>query len=199
MRTKDENKEIIIREKAIEMIVNEGFDGLSMHKLAKAANISASTIYIYYKNREDLLNKLYVFATDSFMEATLAGFDPESDFETGLWKQWTNRLDHILKYPLLYRFLEQFKNSPLITKQTSLQEDIFRKAMQRFVEHAVCKKEIVELPPEVFWALAYGPFYTLVKFHLDNAAMSGRPFNFNKDTLELAFRHTMRGIARREA
>ena len=41
------------------MIVKEGFDGLSMQKLAKAANVSPATIYLYFKNREDLLNQLY--------------------------------------------------------------------------------------------------------------------------------------------
>ncbi|MBA4056563.1 MAG: TetR/AcrR family transcriptional regulator, partial [Marivirga sp.] len=60
MRTRDELKEQKIREKAIEMIVNEGFDGLSMQKLAKAANVSPATIYLYFKNREDLLNQLYI-------------------------------------------------------------------------------------------------------------------------------------------
>ncbi|HOZ87501.1 MAG TPA: helix-turn-helix domain-containing protein, partial [Bacteroidia bacterium] len=59
MRIRDENKEAAIRKKAIEMIVNEGFDGLSMAKLAKAAGVSPATIYIYYKNREDLLHQLF--------------------------------------------------------------------------------------------------------------------------------------------
>ncbi|MGZ4091209.1 MAG: TetR/AcrR family transcriptional regulator, partial [Bacteroidia bacterium] len=59
MRIRDEKKEEAIREKALELIVHEGFDGLSMHKLAKAAGVSPATIYIYYKNREHLLNMLY--------------------------------------------------------------------------------------------------------------------------------------------
>jgi hypothetical protein len=37
MRTRDVNKERVIREKGIEMIVKEGFDGFSMQKLARAA------------------------------------------------------------------------------------------------------------------------------------------------------------------
>jgi TetR/AcrR family transcriptional repressor of multidrug resistance operon len=37
MRTRDESKELAIRQKAIQMIVEKGFDGLSMQKLAKAA------------------------------------------------------------------------------------------------------------------------------------------------------------------
>ena len=56
MRTRDEAKEAAIRKKAMELIVLEGFDGLSMHKLAKSAGVSVATIYIYYKDREDLLH-----------------------------------------------------------------------------------------------------------------------------------------------
>jgi len=49
MRTRDEAKEHAIRDKAIEMIVKVGFDGLSMQKLAKAAHVSPATIYLYFK------------------------------------------------------------------------------------------------------------------------------------------------------
>ncbi len=51
MRTRDEAKETAIRKKAMALIVQEGFDGLSMHKLARAAGVSVATIYIYYKDR----------------------------------------------------------------------------------------------------------------------------------------------------
>ena len=54
MRTRDENKQDLIREKGLEMIVKEGFDGFSMQKLAKAAAVSPATLYIYFKNREEI-------------------------------------------------------------------------------------------------------------------------------------------------
>jgi len=46
MRSRDPKKEKAIRRKAMEMIVKDGFDGLSMQKLAKAAEVSPATIYI---------------------------------------------------------------------------------------------------------------------------------------------------------
>src|SRR5207253_10591130 len=114
MRTRDENKESAIREKALEMIVSEGFDGLSMQKLAKAAGVSPATIYIYYKNREDLLNSLYNEVNQTFAREALKKFNPELSLEEGLWLQWKNRLKFILEYPTYFKFFEQFRNSPLI-------------------------------------------------------------------------------------
>lgn len=193
MRLKDDHKETAIREKAIEMIVRDGFQGLSMQKLAKAAGISASTIYIYFENKEDLLNKLYTEVDELFTLATLNGFDPDMDFEAGLWMQWKNRFDHIRKYPLHFYFSEQFRNSPLI-KHGDINQNLFRIAMNRFVRNAVKKGQLADLSTEVFWAVAYGPFYSLVKFHLDEANMAGDQFSLTEQKIKLAFDLVMKAF-----
>ena len=76
MRTRDENKELTIREKALEMAVKDGFDGLSMQKLARAAGVSPATIYIYFKDRDDLILQLWLQEVKKMVDATLEGFDP---------------------------------------------------------------------------------------------------------------------------
>ena len=71
MRTRDEVKEGAIRQKALEMAVKEGFDGLSMQKLAKAAGVSPATIYIYFKDRDDLILQLWLEEVEKMAVATL--------------------------------------------------------------------------------------------------------------------------------
>lgn len=186
MRLRDENKETLIREQAIALIVQEGFDGLSMQKLAKAANLSASTIYIYFKSREDLLNQVYLAVDEIFAKEVLKNFDPAMSFEEGLWQQWKNRYKYIQKYPLHYHFSEQFRSSPLI-KHQDIKESPFRVAMQQFTKNAILRKEIVDMPPEILWAMAYGPFYILIKFHLDQSSMSGKPFSLSEQKMKQAF------------
>jgi AcrR family transcriptional regulator len=93
MRTRDPKKEKALRDKAFAMIVKEGFDGLSMQKLAKAAGVSPATIYIYYKDRDDLILQLYAYASHRMSEQTLRNFDPESSFKDGLRVQWINRAE----------------------------------------------------------------------------------------------------------
>src|SRR5258707_4504077 len=55
MRTRDENKIEAIYREALKMLVNEGFDRLSMQKLAKMAGGCPATIYIYFSGKEELL------------------------------------------------------------------------------------------------------------------------------------------------
>jgi AcrR family transcriptional regulator len=193
MRLKDENKEFIIRQKAIEMIVNEGFDGLSMQKLAKKANISPSTIYVYFNSREDLVNKLYLEVQDKFEKDALDNFSADLNFEEGLWLQWKNRLKNIIQNPLEYQFYEHFRSSSLINHK-DIQPTVFRKKMNEFVDNAVHNKEIIDLPSEIFWALAYGPFYTLVKFNLNKSTMAGKPFSLTDQNLRQAFDLVLKGL-----
>lgn len=188
MRTRDENKETAIREKALDMIVKYGFDGLSMQKLAKAAKVSPATIYIYYKNREDLLHQLFHASQEAFARTALKNFDPNATLEEGLWLQWKNRFDYIQQYPKYFQFNEQFRNSPLINhKNVNMAE--FRENMTLFIKNAIRRKEMKPMEPEIFWSVAYGSFYSLVKFHLQEKKMMNEDFKLTeaimKQTLKL--------------
>lgn len=193
MRHKDDNKEETIRQKAIEMIVQEGFDGLSMQKLAKAANISPSTIYTYFDSREDLVNKLYLGVEQQFEKDALVGYKEEMTFEEFLWTQWKNRYRNAKKHPVAYHFFEQFRNSPLIRQQEQVPSR-FKNAMNKFVQQAMDKKEIITLPMEIFWAVAYGAFYILIKFHLDKSAMNDKPFSLSEQKMKQTFDVVLRSL-----
>jgi len=193
MRTKDESKEIVIRECAIETIVKEGFQGLSMSKLAKAAQLSASTIYIYFDSKEDMLHKLYYYVEDIFERDTLHGFEPSMPFEQGLWLQWRNRWKSIQQHPFHFLFAEQFRHSPLIKRRKKGEGRLVR-IMKEFVVHAQKKNEIEMLPEETFWALAYGPLYSLAKFHLEDSNLSGKPFRLTEARMKQAFSRVLAAL-----
>lgn len=183
MRTRDPKKEALIREKALEMIVREGFDGFSMQKLAKEAAVSPATLYIYFVNKEDMLHQLYNEVQQTFTTVSLEAFDPELSFADGLWLQWKNRLHFIEQYPVHYQFLEQFRNSPLINHK-AIELSAFKQNMKAFVVNAFERGEIVRMEPELYWSVAYGPFYTLVKFHISEQNMMGKPFAFTEEKMK---------------
>lgn len=192
MRNRDENKETAIREKAMDLIVEEGFDGLSMQKLAKAAGVSPATIYIYYKNREALLNQLYLDVQQKFTEVALEGFHMSLSLEEGLWLQWKNRFRFIQEFPVHFSFHEQFRNSPLVN-HNDVQISEFKENMRLFVRTAIKRGEMPPMEPEVFWALAYGPFYSLIRFHLQKKSFihPSQPFILTEVMMRKAFLRVM--------
>jgi AcrR family transcriptional regulator len=192
MRIRDENKVRSIREKALKMMVKEGLEGFSMQKLAKAADVSPATIYIYFKDKDDLVDQLSKDAGEKMMEITFKDFDPSMSFSQGLRVQWVNRARYCMKYPDQMHFLEQLRHSPYSERLTNMMSERFKKGMKDFVDNAIKKKELVKVPLEVYWSIAFAPLYNLVKFHMIGKSLGGRKFILSdkimKGTFELVLK-----------
>ncbi len=195
MRKKDLKKEKLIREKAMAMIVEHGFDGLSLHKLARAAGLSVATFYTYFEDREDLILKIYADVSSRMFTATLTGFDPHMDFEQGLRLQWINRARYFLKHPLEMHFMEQIRFSPFHERAMTVTGGKFREQMMTFVRQAIQRKQLVAVPVEVYWCIAFAPLYQLVKFHIHGKNMSGTgKFVLTETALETTLRLVLKSL-----
>lgn len=196
MRVRDADKEKLVVANAIELIVRDGFQGFSMNKLAKSCNISVATLYIYYKDKDDLIKKIGAEIAIEFFSSTIENFSPDMNFEEGLWIQWQNRAAFTFKYPMKVAFFEVIKQSPHaedILNSTSKFPD-FRIIMKQFITNALQNKQIVEMQFEVFWSIAYGPLYTLLNFHIDGKSLGGKPFKLTQEMMREAFQASIRGL-----
>lgn len=198
MRTRDDQKEQLVKEKAIDLLVKHGFEGFSMQKLAKAAKISPATLYIYYSDKDDLIRKLGVELGNLSSEITLEGFSGTMSFSEGLKKQWENRSRFWIMHQKEAMAYEVIRHSPHGQYVTQTTAHKFRPVMEEFAKNAIRNKELRPMPFEVYWSLAFGPLYTMVKFHLEakskggGHAFGGHPFDFSKklmyEALELVLK-----------
>jgi hypothetical protein len=66
--------------------------------------------------------------------------------------------------------------------------------MRDFVHNAIKRKEVVKLPVEVYWSIAFAPLYQLVKLHMTGRGLKGGTEKFVLDektmnqTLELVLK-----------
>jgi AcrR family transcriptional regulator len=168
------------------MVVRVGFDGFSLQKLAKAAGVSPATIYIYWKDRDDLLLTLYADLSARMVDTTLKGFDPDASFQDGLKTQWINRARWFLDHPVEAAFLEQVRYSPLHDRAHALAGARFSDTMKVFIKGAIARGEIVKVPVEVYWCVAFAPLYQLIKFHQHGKGLPGTgPFSLDEKTMNL--------------
>ncbi len=121
MRSKDEHKEKLILNKALEMIANQGLSGFKMNNLAKEAGIAIGTIYIYFKDKEELINALYVFLLNQEASQTLPIVEASLPLQEKLAKICFQYLKHSLAYPAHAIFYEQYIRSPYYTNNPSIQ------------------------------------------------------------------------------
>jgi len=194
MRTRDTNKENSIREQAIEMIVKEGLDGFSMQKLAKAANVSPATLYIYYKDRDDLITQIATEISLRLMESSLRGMHPKMSFAEGMELQWKNRLKFYLEHQLEIEFIEQIRYSSLYETIRQVIRAKFGDTLGSFVMNAINRGELVPLPFEVYWAIAFAPLYQLIKFHSQGRSHANDAFNISDDLVDMTLKLVLKAL-----
>ncbi|PUZ24265.1 transcriptional regulator, TetR family [Chitinophaga costaii] len=194
MRTRDENKENNLLQEALQMIVREGFDGLSMQKLAKAAGVSPATIYIYFKDRDDLILQLYKREVEKYFDYVLQGFDPEMSFAEGMRVQWKRRAAYVLRHPAVGHFMEHMAFTPLSLHSQGILDPKFNQVMSRFSQKAIDHGELVEMPFEMYWSIAFSPLINLIKMHKAGKGYHGASFVLTDDILERTLHQVLKAL-----
>ncbi|AIQ46479.1 TetR family transcriptional regulator [Paenibacillus sp. FSL R7-0273] len=116
MRHKDENKSERIFNASIQLINELGLSEASMSKIAKKAGVSASTIYVYFENKEDMLNKLYLSIKKEMSLEVFYDYNESMPLKTAFEHALGKYIDFVLTHKDEFLFLEQFSNSPLLDK-----------------------------------------------------------------------------------
>jgi TetR/AcrR family transcriptional repressor of multidrug resistance operon len=187
MRTRDIEKENLVKKTAIETIAKGGFESFSMNKLAKACGISVATLYIYYKDKDDLLSQLAVEHGKQMGKSMLYNFDTEASFEAGLRQQWENRYRYLINNPTLSKFNEQLKASVYQEQFLSTFMENALEPFKRFNENIVLRGEVKDMPLEVYWSVAFAPLYALIKFNNEGQSLGGKSFKMTDDMLWQTF------------
>jgi TetR/AcrR family transcriptional repressor of multidrug resistance operon len=165
MRHKDDSKREAISNAAIELITTIGFADTSMSKIAKAANVSPATIYVYFENKEDLLNQIYLMVKREISEAMLAGYDDSLPVKAGFKLIWENACRYMLANPIRFAFSEQFANSPLVNRVSKEEGSEYFRAIFSLFERGKQEGIFKDIPPSLFAAFLYAPSLMLGKQH----------------------------------
>jgi TetR/AcrR family transcriptional repressor of multidrug resistance operon len=187
MRIRNTDKVQLVKQKAIELIVKHGLEGFSMNKLARACSISVATLYIYYKDRDDLILKIAIEEGALMGDAMIKDFDPEMLFEQGLRKQWENRYNYMVANPIMTLFFEQLRSSSYQQIFLSSFLKDFKLVMGKFMDNVIARGEIDVMPFEVYWSVAFAPLYNLIRFENEGQSMAGKPFKMTDEILWKTF------------
>ncbi|WP_343589275.1 TetR/AcrR family transcriptional regulator [Flavobacterium sp.] len=194
MRTRDTNKEEIVKQKAIEMIVTQGVEGFGMNRLAKECGISVATLYIYYSDKEDLIRKIGIEIGQNFFEKMFDGFSTNMSFRDGLRNQWENRIyfnQNFIQQATCFELLRHSTHGDAIIQEVTGK---YKQMMTEFMLLAIERKELISVPYEVFWSIAYGSLYSLLEFHRDGKSMSGKSFVLNDKIKNEAFNLVLKAL-----
>lgn len=181
MRTKDNEKEAALFEATVKLVNDIGFASSSVSKIAREAGVSPATIYVYHKNKEDLLVSTYIAIKLDLSKALLRGFNDRLPIRDILKNVWFNMFEYISNNLEYYKFIEQFSNSPysfLINRQEVEQ---YFDPLTRVLQTGIEQKIIKNVSFNILAAFMYYPIMVLA-----NPSLSS-DFEMNEENIETAF------------
>lgn len=119
MRRRDDEKEQRIKEAVIEVVLAEGFGGASVSKIAKCAGIASATLYIYYDNKESMLQSIYMECAEEMYGVLLSGVEGKTDGKQIIESLITSYFQFVMNHEKMASFIEQFASSPALTHNCS--------------------------------------------------------------------------------
>ena len=99
------------------LVVKTGFAGLKMAEVAKEAGLATGTTYIYYKNKEALINAVYLTTRQEIADLLKnPALEGETFYET-FEAIWLAYFEFCYQQPDKMLFVEQFRYSGMITEK----------------------------------------------------------------------------------
>ncbi len=112
MKVKDLLKQQAIIEKTIDIVFEKGFAGVKMADLAKRVGVSVSTLYVYYKNKEELIVSVYQELISFQTKQSEKNITRELPFKLKLKSLWLHWVNFSLNHRKQMSYLFQIKQSP---------------------------------------------------------------------------------------
>ena len=165
MRTLDLNKRAAVCKSAMRLITQLGFDGVSIAKIARDAGVSPATIYIYFENKEDMINYLYIEAKKELSQFVLRNFEPGNDYEKIFKELFYQHWFYFYQHPESFAFIEQFSNSPLIAGISTEEGSSYYRPVLDLIQQAQSEGVLRPLPIPILLSLAVAPLIRLAKLH----------------------------------
>ncbi|GHV62252.1 TetR family transcriptional regulator [Spirochaetia bacterium] len=151
---------------ALKLIAGQGFHAAPMSQIAEEANIGVGTIYRYFKNKDELINGLYLEIRKRMAEAIGKGQDEAAPVKAQFVKSLQNLIRYLIEKPEEIQFTEQYENSPFITDETKAEIEKTASPISDLLIRAQKEKLLKPLPFPVLMAMFSGASMGLLKAYL---------------------------------
>jgi len=148
MRVRDEQKIESVHTATLVLVARIGLAGLTISMIAKEAGVAAGTIYIYFKNKEDLLLEVYKEVKKRFRSKVFTDYNPEKPIKESFRKMWDNLLSYSVANYQEQVFLQQFNISPYIREKEAL--SFTKQVLSPLLEviHTGQKQDLIKNDPD---------------------------------------------------
>jgi AcrR family transcriptional regulator len=175
------NKKKALLDATLFLVNNKGFHDAPMSKIAKIAKVSPATIYLYFENKQDLINQLYLKVKASYCEQAFIAYENTVPVKKGFEIIWYNIAHYKLNNIDEALFLAHCDVTPMIDQDTKLEGlkhlepllDLWKKGQEEEV--------IKDISPYLLYAYTLSPLSFLMTIHNKDS------FVLNEENIKNAF------------
>lgn len=164
-RGKVKDKKQAIFDAALSLITKYGLHGISMKMIAEEANIAAGTIYVHFKNKDEMLASLYVGITNEINELVKQRYDANTSFKENFICIWSEVLKAYIDDQRIPDFINQYAYS---ANDSSAGHQQLLNPVYALLEKARNEEIVKNIPLTGLIALIHGPITALVRMARDS-------------------------------
>ena len=163
MRIKDESKIECIYKATLSLVKERGLAGITMCDISKAASIGTGTLYIYFKNKEELIRALFQQCRQQSAQQYFEGMDSSASFEDRMENVFSNIIRFKMNYFEVSAFLEQSYHSPFVCMTDLKKKQKALEPLFELVREGIEKKKIKKMEVEMVISFMFGIIHEWVK------------------------------------
>lgn len=187
LNKKDEKINALLQA-TLQLINSNGFHAAPMSKIAKMAEISVGSIYLYFESKQDLVNSLYLKIKEEFTHEIFKDFSEEDDVYVSFKKIWHNAAKYKISNQQEAFFLSQCDNSPIVEEKVIEEALFFLEPLLNLWRKGMEANILKHTSPYLLYS------YTIYPLNFLLHANKRQLFELNEENLNIAFQMTWDSI-----
>jgi DNA-binding transcriptional regulator YbjK len=164
LKHRDDNKIQQVFTATLKLVVQTGVAGITMRQIATEARMATGTLYIYFKDKDELVNQLYASCRASSVNAYFKGYDDVMPFKDGFKIIWNNILSHRLENFDVSVFMEQCYHSPFISESTKEMSRQLIQPLYKLIDRGKEEKKLKNVDTIMLLIFMMGSVTEIIKY-----------------------------------
>lgn len=162
-KVKDERKVDAIKKALLTLIVKDGYKGIKMAEVARVAGVATGTVYVYFKDKDTLINETYINTKKRISQSILQATSEQDNFYNNFEKMWFNYVHFCINRPEEMLFVDQFLYSGILSENTIEEGELFMEPIFNFLRYGQESGFVREGDEKVLMAQLMGAIHAIVK------------------------------------
>jgi AcrR family transcriptional regulator len=165
---KNSDKRKAIMDACLKLFCTTCFQDTSTAKISQQAGVATGTLFLYFENKEELVNELYLECKEAYAAYVEEGVWEHTSFKAQIRHIWDRNLQWKRDNPDKNKFMKQFCSSPALTNVTQEKATIRLRLMNDVVKQAIDNKEVAASSTKLLSAMISGYFHIAALFLLEH-------------------------------